>query len=157
MSPLESVSLSGIWNCERNGQRLVRHPLCPCRGSHWWPDAQHIFVGWMCRGKKTWWKKAHPCNTSTEIALGWGDEQVMWSPFLWLLTIQIPILCFLYVFIYLAALDLGCGIQGLRSLIFFAACRIFICAMWTFSWGMWDLVPWPEVKHRPPCIGSIES
>ena len=32
-----------------------------------------------------------------------------------------------------------------RSSIFIVACRIISCIMRTFSWGMWDLVPWPPV------------
>ena len=29
----------------------------------------------------------------------------------------------------------------------------FSCSMWTLSWGMWDLVPWPEIKPRTPALG----
>ena len=33
-----------------------------------------------------------------------------------------------------------------------AACGIFSCGMWTLSYGMWDLVPWPGIEHRPPAL-----
>ena len=26
--------------------------------------------------------------------------------------------------------------------------------MWTLSCGMWDLVPWPRIKPRPPALGA---
>ena len=38
---------------------------------------------------------------------------------------------------------LGCGVQGLLV----TACRIFSCRMW-------DLVPWPGIKPRPPALGA---
>ena len=34
-----------------------------------------------------------------------------------------------------------------------AACGLFSCGMWTLSWGMWDLVPWPGIKPWPPKLG----
>ena len=39
----------------------------------------------------------------------------------------------IYLFIYLAALGLGCGTR-----IFVAACRIFVAACGIFSSGMWE-------------------
>ena len=37
-----------------------------------------------------------------------------------------------------------------------AACRIFDlhCGMQILSCGMWDLVPWPGIKPRPPALGG---
>ena len=40
---------------------------------------------------------------------------------------------FFNLFIYLAALSLSCG-------------------MCTLNWGMWGLVPWPGVEHRPLAV-----
>ena len=42
-----------------------------------------------------------------------------------------------------------------------AALRIFRCSlrdlyswgMWTLSYNMWDLVPWPRIKPQPPSLG----
>ena len=33
------------------------------------------------------------------------------------------------------------------------ALQIFICSMWTPSWGMRDLVPWTGIKPRPSALG----
>ena len=37
---------------------------------------------------------------------------------------------------------------------FVAACVIFSCGMRTFSWGMWNLVPWPGMEPGPPALGA---
>ena len=40
---------------------------------------------------------------------------------------------------------------------FVVACGIFSCGMWAaceLSWGMWDLVPWQEIKPGPPVLGA---
>ena len=37
--------------------------------------------------------------------------------------------------------------------VFVVACRIFSCGMWTLSWGMEDLVPWPGMEPRPSALG----
>ena len=31
---------------------------------------------------------------------------------------------------------------------------IFICLCWVLSCSMWDLVPWPKTKPRPPVVGA---
>ena len=31
---------------------------------------------------------------------------------------------------------------------------IFICQCWVLSCSMWDLVPWPKTKPRPPAVGA---
>ena len=28
------------------------------------------------------------------------------------------------------------------------------CGRWTLSCSIWDLVPWPGIKHRPPALGA---
>ena len=45
-----------------------------------------------------------------------------------------------YLFIYLAASGLSCG--------------IFSCGMRTLSCSMWDLVPWPGIEGGPPALGA---
>ena len=45
--------------------------------------------------------------------------------------------------IYLTALALCCGTQDLSG-----------GDMWTLSWGLWDLVPWPGMEPRPPALGA---
>ena len=40
------------------------------------------------------------------------------------------------------------------SSMFIAACGIFSCSMWILSYGMWDLVPWPGIKPKPPALGA---
>ena len=40
------------------------------------------------------------------------------------------------------------------SLVFFAASGIFSFGMRTLGCGMWDLVPWPGIKPRPPALGA---
>ena len=47
-------------------------------------------------------------------------------------------------------LGLSCGTWKLGSS---AACVIFSCGTRTFSWGMWDLVPWPGVEPQSPVLG----
>ena len=57
-------------------------------------------------------------------------------------------------FIYL----FGCAGSKLwpsGSSIFTGACEIFSCTMWTLSFGMWDLVPWPWIKCRSPALGAL--
>ena len=34
------------------------------------------------------------------------------------------------------------------------ACRVFNCGMQTLSYSMWNLVPWPGIKPRPPALGA---
>ena len=53
----------------------------------------------------------------------------------------------MFTFIYLSASDLGW--LGL-----FAAWEIFRCGMQNLSCGMWDLVPWPEIKPELPALGA---
>ena len=40
------------------------------------------------------------------------------------------------------------------SSIFVEACGIFSCSMWTLSFSMWDLVPWPEMELEPLELGA---
>ena len=40
------------------------------------------------------------------------------------------------------------------SSVFIVAFRIFNCSMRTLNWGMWDLVPRPGIKPRPPALGA---
>ena len=42
-------------------------------------------------------------------------------------------------------------------LVFIALYGIFGCGMWTLSCGMLDLVSWPGIEPRAPCIESMES
>ena len=37
---------------------------------------------------------------------------------------------------------------------FYLAALGLTCSMWTLSWGMWDLVPWPGIKPGPPALGA---
>ena len=30
----------------------------------------------------------------------------------------------------------------------------FICGIWTLSYRIWDLVPWPVIQPRPPALGA---
>ena len=34
------------------------------------------------------------------------------------------------------------------------ACRIFSFGMWTLSFGIWDLIPWPGIEPIPPVLGA---
>ena len=52
--------------------------------------------------------------------------------------------------IYLAALDLSCGMWGLLV----AAHMIFSCSMWTLSHSMWDLVSQPGIEPGSPALGA---
>ena len=38
--------------------------------------------------------------------------------------------------------------------IFVAVCRTFSYGMWTLSWGMSSLVPWPGIEPRPSALGA---
>ena len=39
--------------------------------------------------------------------------------------------------------------------IFFSfGCPGFSCSTWVFSCSMWDLVPWPRIKPKPPALGA---
>ena len=31
---------------------------------------------------------------------------------------------------------------------------VFSCSMWTLSWSIWDLVPWPGIEIGPPTLGA---
>ena len=55
-----------------------------------------------------------------------------------------------YLFIYLVVPGLSCTnrifdlhLWGAGSLV--VACELFVC-------GMWDQVPWPEIRRRPPAV-----
>ena len=47
----------------------------------------------------------------------------------------------------------ACGIFAAVCGIFAVACGIFSRGMRTLSYGMWDLVPQPGIKPRPPALG----
>ena len=40
------------------------------------------------------------------------------------------------------------------SQIFVTASGIFSCSVRTLSCGIWDLVPWPGIKPKPPALGA---
>ena len=65
-------------------------------------------------------------------------------------TFLINVLFFFSLFfnIYLVTPALGCGTQDLWSS--FTACGIFSCGMRTLICNIWNLVPWPGIKPRPP-------
>ena len=58
----------------------------------------------------------------------------------------------MYLFTYLAS---GFLVAALGVLIFVVACGIFSPGLWTLSWGLWDLVPWPGREPRPPALGTL--
>ena len=41
-----------------------------------------------------------------------------------------------------------------RIFSFSVACRIFSFGMWTLSFGIWDLIPWPGIEPIPPVLGA---
>ena len=51
---------------------------------------------------------------------------------------------FFFLKIYLTAPGLSCCIQDLQFSLLHAG----------FSCRMWDLIPWPEIKPRPPALGA---
>ena len=53
--------------------------------------------------------------------------------------------------IYLSVPGLSCSVG---SLILVGARGIFSCSMQTLSYGMWGLVPWPEIKPGPTELGA---
>ena len=53
-----------------------------------------------------------------------------------------PFNIFIYLFIWLHWILVAAS----RSSFFLATCRIFSWVMWTLSFGMWDLVPWPGIR-----------
>ena len=76
------------------------------------------------------------------------------------------------LFTYLAAPGISCGVWNLPSSLrpagsLVATCRIYIyiyicmcvyiyifsCSLWTLSWDMWDLVPWPGIETLAPPVG----
>ena len=40
------------------------------------------------------------------------------------------------------------------SMGFFVCDRIFSCSMLALSYSLWDQVPWPGIKPRPPALGA---
>ena len=57
---------------------------------------------------------------------------------------------FFLIFIYLAAPGLIGHTRDLR----FGVRDLFSCGMQALSCGVWDLVPWPGIKPRPPALGA---
>lgn len=58
---------------------------------------------------------------------------------------------------------LCCGVWGLPSLLWPAgpsllavASGVFTCSMWPLRCQTWDLVPWPRMEPRQPCLWSME-
>ena len=45
-------------------------------------------------------------------------------------------------------------LKTLMHWVFVAACRSFSGGMWTLSWDMWHLVPWPEIEPGHPTLGA---
>ena len=39
-----------------------------------------------------------------------------------------------------------------KILFIYLAVPGFGCGMWILSWGLWDLVPWPEFEPQPPAL-----
>ena len=68
--------------------------------------------------------------------------------------ILVGILCvtFFKDYIYILKNIFYLFIWLLRVLV--AACRLFSCSMQTLSCSMWDLVPRPRIKPRPPALGA---
>ena len=59
----------------------------------------------------------------------------------------------IYLFIWLHRVLVvahGIFIVGVGSLV--VACGIFSCGMGTLSGSMWDLIPQPGIKPRPPAL-----
>ena len=56
---------------------------------------------------------------------------------------NLALFAFSFLKFYLVVPGLSCGTQ-----------EIFSCSMQTLSCGMWDLVPWPGIKPRPPALGA---
>ena len=66
-------------------------------------------------------------------------------------SIQWP--CFLiFIFIYLFIWLCKVLAATLRILIFVVACGMFSCPTWPLSCSLWDLVPWPGIKSKPPAL-----
>ena len=63
-------------------------------------------------------------------------------------------LCVCFIFIYLAALGLSCSSWALISSL--QREGSFSCDLWTLSWDIRDLVPWPGIEPGP-LIESFES
>ena len=57
-------------------------------------------------------------------------------------TLSLSIFCFFFFFFNLTVL----GLRACGSSVFVAACGVFSCSMW-------DLVPYPRIKPRPPAFG----
>ena len=56
---------------------------------------------------------------------------------------NLALFAFSFLKLYLVAPGLSCGMQ-----------EVFSCSMQTLSCGMWDLVPRPGIKPRPPALGA---
>ena len=59
---------------------------------------------------------------------------------------NLALFAFSFLKFYLVVPGLSCGTQ-----------EIFSCSMQTLSCGMWDLVPWPGIKPRPPALGVLAT
>ena len=73
------------------------------------------------------------------------ESQQSWAPTPFSLSVS---LSNMYLF--------GCTAPQLRLMrsSVFIVCEIFSCSVWTLSCGMWDLVPQPGIKPRPPALGA---
>ena len=56
-------------------------------------------------------------------------------------------------FIYLLLCCTGSYLRHVGSSIFVATLGICSFSIWTLGFGMWDLVPRPGIKPRPPALG----
>ena len=94
-------------------------------------------------------------------------QMALFHSFLWLSSIPLYILPHFYAFIcwwtfrlfsYLCCCESCCYEQKGACVFFFLNIYLAVLglsySMLTLSCGMWDLVPWPGIKPRPPALGG---
>ena len=110
-------------------------------------------LAWLCSPwGHTWLSNFH---FHVSLSLHWRWILTHWT------TREVPQF-FIYLFIYLLTYFIYLSIYYLFIYLFIclfwvsvAAFRIFSCSMWTFSYSMWDLVPWPGTKLGSPTLGPL--
>ena len=83
----------------------------------------------------------------TFVAWGWNIELCKLTVFV------TPLLFFLKKKSYLSVPCLSYSMWESLAI----ACGIYNYSIQTLSCHMWDLVPWPGIEPRPPCIGTVKS
>ena len=98
-----------------------------------------------CPSSAPTWPSSHSFSTQQPEGFHYNTNSMI-SPLCLISSKDFPLIFFFNIYLFGCT---GSYLLHIGSLIFIAVCRIFFF----FFSGMRNLVPWPEIKLRPPALG----